>query len=96
MFIMKRTPCGSSGLDKVIDSLLNEMNSVMSDTEAYSKMVDQLVKLCTLRDNLRPKGVSNDTLAVIAGNLFGILIIVGFERANVVTSKALSFVLKLR
>ena len=92
----KKTLHEPSRLEKVIDDLLSEMNSVMSDTEEYSKMADQLVQLYALRDGDRPKGISPDTMAIIAGNLLGILIIVGFERANVVTSKALSFVLKLR
>ena len=38
--------------------------------------------------------VSPDTMAIVAGNLLGIALIVGHERMNVVTSKALGFVLK--
>ena len=39
----KKTLHEPSRLEKVIDDLLSEMNSVMSDTEEYSKMADQLV-----------------------------------------------------
>lgn len=38
------------------------------------------------------KRVSPDTVALIAANLAGILLIIGHERINVVTSKALGFV----
>lgn len=90
------TPAMKTGLEKAIDDLLNEMNSVSSDSEEYSKMVDQLVKIYNLKDVDRPKRISPDTLATVLGNLAGILLIVGHERANVVTSKALGFVLKLK
>lgn len=37
-----------------------------------------------------------DTLLVVGGNLMGILLILNFERLDIVRSKALSFVLKGR
>ena len=39
---------------------------------------------------------SPDTLLVVAGNLVGILLILNFERLDIVRSKAISFVLKGR
>lgn len=48
-------------------------------------------------DNQVPRNrVSKDTMAVIAANLVGIVTIIGYERLNVLTSKALGFVLKLK
>lgn len=44
----------------------------------------------------KPDRVSKETLAVIGGNLAGILLIISYERMNVIASKALSFVLKSR
>jgi len=84
------------GLEKAINELLNDMTSFTSDSKEYTIMVDQLTKLYSLKVLDRPKRISPDTLAIVAGNLIGILVIVGHERANIVTSKALSFVLKLR
>ena len=46
-------------------------------------------------DNIR-LGLSMDTWAVIGANLAGIVVILGYERVNIVTSKALGFVSKLR
>jgi hypothetical protein len=37
-------------------------------------------------------GISNDTLAIVLGNLLGIAMIVEHERASIVTSKALGFI----
>lgn len=44
----------------------------------------------------KSRRVSPDTLAIIAANVVGILLIIGYERANVVTSKALGFILKTK
>lgn len=40
--------------------------------------------------------VSLDTWVIVGANLLGILVIIGYERTNVLTSKALSFLSKLR
>lgn len=40
--------------------------------------------------------VSPDTLLVVGGNLMGILLILNFEKLDIVRSKAMSFVLKGR
>lgn len=40
--------------------------------------------------------VSPDTLLVVAGNLLGIVLILNFEKIDIVRSKAMSFVLKGR
>lgn len=44
----------------------------------------------------RRKRVSPETLALIAANLTGIIVIIGYERANVIASKALGFVNRLK
>lgn len=95
MFI-RNLPREKTGLERTIDSLLNDMSSTMSDTEEYAQMVDQLCKLYPLRETDSPKRVSPDTLAIVGGNLLGILMIVGYEHSHIMTSKALNFVLKLR
>lgn len=40
--------------------------------------------------------VSHDTLAIVAGNLLGIAVVVGYERAHVLTSKAFANLLKTK
>ncbi len=84
-----------TGLEKAIDSVLSEMEALNSDDAEYAKMVDQLEKLYKIRNN-NTNRVSPDTLAIIAGNIAGILLIIHHEKANVVTSKAMSFVMKLK
>jgi hypothetical protein len=85
-----------SALDEEIARLLKEMSETDMESDEYSKLTDHFVKLYKLKAETGHKGVSSDTWALIAANLVGIAFIIGYERANVITSKALSFVSKLR
>lgn len=51
---------------------------------AYSEMLNKTLKF------------TPDTLLVVTGNLAGILLILNFEKIDIVRSKAMSFVLKGR
>jgi hypothetical protein len=79
-----------------MNEMYRAMAGVSEDSPEYTNMVDNLIKLNAIAESNSKKGVSADTVALILGNLAGILMIVGHERANVVTSKALSFVMKLK
>lgn len=96
----KKPSTNKDGVTKAIDSLLEEMSTLSGDDPEYAKMADQLTKLYALKEvdhKVESNGrVSMDTLAIVGANLAGILMIVGHERANVVTSKALSLLTKLR
>jgi len=83
-------------LEDTIRSLYIHMQEVDVDTKEYLRMVDQMIKLNQLSDNRNPKPVSNDTLVLVAGNLLGIVLILSYENARVITSRAIGFVLKLR
>jgi hypothetical protein len=94
MFIMK--PQTDTQLQTAIDGLYEKLAAFSGDTEEFSAITDQIVKLYALKEDQSKSRVSPDTLAMIAGNILGILLIVGHERAHIVTSKALGFVMKLR
>jgi hypothetical protein len=81
-------------LDVAIDKALAQLGDGDIDTDKYSKQVDQVAKLYKLKEIDSRTRVSADTLAVVAGNLIGILLIINHERVNVITTKALGFVLK--
>lgn len=87
-------------LETTINALLSAMAGELEESAKYAQMADQLQKLYALKEIDAKidsgKRISRETWAVICANLAGILIIVGHERAHVVTSKALNFLLKLR
>lgn len=94
MFIRKQSQI-TVKLDEVIDAALLELSRFTPDQKEYAQALDQVVKLNQLKkDNNPSQQISYDTLAVVAGNLLGIVMIVGHERASIVTSKALGFVMK--
>lgn len=83
-----------SGLDSAITDVLSDMKGFTSDAAEYSAMVDQLVKLHSLKECEKPQGISKDTLLIVAGNLIGIVMILSYEKTNVITTRALQFMLK--
>ena len=84
------------GLQKEIDALLEAMSSIDRGSVDYAKMVDQLVKLYSLKEDNSKTRISADTLAIVGGNLAGILTIVLAEKSSVITSVAKGFILKSR
>ena len=94
----KKTPTRElQDLDKLIESVYSDLAGFTSDEDEFDKQTNQLQKLLRLRAELAPQTrVSPDVLATVAANLFGIAMILGYEHAHVVTSKALQFVTKLR
>lgn len=77
-------------------------DEVEANISLKEKEAETSNRLKTLDAELKEKDVETygklklETLAPIAGSLGGILLILGFERAHVVTSKALGFVMKSR
>lgn len=83
-------------LKKEIDSVLERMSQLSPDSTEYTNMAKNLDTLYSAKSKEKDQKIKWDTIAVIAGNLLGIVIIVGYEKANVITSKALGFVIKGR
>lgn len=97
MFTLK-SKTEPTSLELEIDAFLLEMKDVPKDSEKYSAMADQFIKLYKLKevDNNSKKTVSADALVNLAGSLLGILAVINYERIHVVTTKALGFVSKIR
>ena len=75
--------------------MLNVLKELPPHGEEYDKVSDQYAKLTKLHnETLSKKRVSPDAMAGAATNLAGILLILNYEHAHVMTSKAVSFVMK--
>lgn len=83
-------------LDETIDAALAELKELKTTDPVYKTTLDHVKELYKLKEQTTPKRVSPDTMATVLGNLAGIVLILNYEQAHVVTSKALSFVLKPR
>lgn len=100
-----------TNLDRQIDKLIEELSQMEVKIEEdeshkgtvrlardYDIRLDVIERLDKLRiDKREPKkGISPDTVVVVVGNLLGIVLILTYEKVNVVTSKALGFVMRGR
>lgn len=94
--MFKKNPREKTGLENAIDQVTATLLSTDPTSDEYPKLVKQLNKLHKMKMQETSNPVSKDTIALTIGNLVGIGIIVGHERAHLVASKALAFVGKLR
>ena len=83
-------------LEKEIESVLCNMSTYPPDSEEYGIMSENLERLYKAKSNEKERRVSPDTIAIIAGNLLGIALILGYEKANIITTKAFSHIMKGR
>lgn len=83
-------------LDKRINEVLEYMKNISPESTDYTVITENLERLYKAKASENDRKISSDTIAVVAGNLLGIVIILGYEKANVITSKAFSLILKGR
>lgn len=85
-----------ASLQELIELVQTQMLTEGADSEKFNEMNEQLEKLYAMKKSNRSSRISPDTLLTVAGNLAGIALILQHERLHVVTSKALSFVMKTK
>lgn len=81
-------------LDTAIIRVLDDMQQYDSNTPEYQALLSQLERLNTLKTTQRHRRVSPDQMALVAGNLLGILIIVAYEQKHAMVSKATGFLIR--
>ena len=91
MFIFRnqdrRTP-----LEIEIDNLISELDYFDKSSKEYADMLGKLERLYKAKSYDTPRSISPDAKATIAANLLGIILILGYEKADIITTKALGFV----
>ena len=95
MFAKKPTT-EPSALSQVIDNLTQVIKDTPPTSPEYAAFVDQLAKLHAIQKDILPERVSRNVLISAGASLGGIVLILAYEHANVITSKALGFVTKPR
>lgn len=83
-------------LDEPIDKILIEMKTYSPDTKEYQAAIEHLDRLMKLKAEERKFKISWDTVAIVAGGLLQVLVIVAYEQKHVMTSKGLGFVIKAK
>jgi hypothetical protein len=80
-------------LEPQINAVLRDMSEYGPGTPEFEKDMEYLERLNKLKTRDRPS-VSGDTIAIVLGNLAGILIIVMYEQKHVLSTKAFGFGMK--
>ncbi len=99
MFNIKRKQEEPSPVDGLIEELISEMKGLDGYSDEYPKSAASLKALFEVKaaeTKQKPEGLNVNTIAAVAGNLVGIVLILAFEKSNVITSKGLGFVMKPR
>ena len=81
-------------VEKLVDAHLEVLLQEADTKNDISDILTLMERHKELRQ--RNKQISPDTLVVVAGNLLGIVLILNYEKLNIVTSKALNFVIRGR
>ena len=74
--------------DDSITTLLERMRNADPLSDEYLKLLQSVERFNALKTSQRRQKLSRDTIAMVMGNLAGILIIVAYERENVLSSKS--------
>jgi uncharacterized protein Smg (DUF494 family) len=77
-------------IDREIDTVLEEMHDIGVNSDRYPNQLGYLERLVQTRKNHKEPAVSRDTIALVMGNLLGILIIIAYEQKHVITSRSFS------
>lgn len=83
-------------LDKEIDECIACLKSMVPESEQYRTAVENIKKLEELKSCSKMEKPSSDMILYTASTLVGILVILNFEKADVITSKAMQYLPKWR
>lgn len=91
MFARKPNP-EVEELNREITRVHTQLPDYPAESVEYKEMVDRLATLYAQKKEIPSNRISKDQLIAVSGNLLGILVIVVYEKHNVFTSKAGSFI----
>jgi len=81
-------------LQAEIEHILEYLKREDPGSDEYNKAVQNLKVLYEARTKKPAYLVDPDTIVIVLGNLLGILLILQYERFNVVSTRALSLIVK--
>lgn len=79
-----------------ITHVLDRMKSIDPSQEEYTTLVNHIKILSEAQAKKPARMIDRDVLLTVGANLTGILLVLYFERFNVVTSRAFSMILRTK
>lgn len=89
-------PKSNTYVDGEISRTILALQDERIDSNEYGVLLGRLEKLQKIRQEEKPDNFSSDALLMAATNLVGIVAILQFEKLNVISRNALSFVTRTR
>lgn len=83
-------------VDDEIDAVLEEMAIEHGDTDRYKKLADNLRTLYEIKATSKKTKIDPNTLITAGASLAGILLVLHYEKVDVIATKALGFIPKVR
>lgn len=83
-------------VDLEIDALLEEMAVEHGDTDKYKKLADNLKTLYEIKATSKKTRIDPNTIVTAGASLAGILLVLNYEKVDIITTKALGFIPKVR
>lgn len=96
MFIGREIPRHQRMLEEEYIRILAVLPMHQADSQDYVKLLSSAERIYEMMDNKTPSPLSRETLLTVGANILGILLIIKHEDVNVITSKALGFVIRTR
>lgn len=81
-------------LDAEIANLTAKLGTLNVLSEDYAKIVDMISKLSKARAEKNERAISSDAILTVGANILGLLIVLNYEKLNVISTKALTMVLR--
>jgi len=96
MFNSKEQSTNQRLIEGELDRALIHMKAETINTEDYAKVLSLAERLHKMLDKDNPESVSKNTMLAVAANLVGIILIIKHEHVNVISSKAVGFIMRPR
>jgi hypothetical protein len=96
MFRDKEIPRYQRMFEDELVRILALLSHSQADSAEYAKLMGSAERIHTMMDVKQPSPVSRETLLTVGANILGILLIIKHEDVNVITSKALGFVIRVK
>ena len=87
-------PKSKTRLQIEIDKMVLELGNHEPLSDEFGTITERLSKLHKMNQDITPEALDPNTVLKVVANLTGIAMIVRHENLNVITTKALSFVMK--
>ena len=98
MFCINRKSGNLESLEKEVEALLEDMVIEGRDSDTYSKMAESLEKICKAKSYEKTASPIdwNEVTLNILGCIIPVLMILNFEKLDIMKSKAFQLIRKIR